>query len=39
MDEIHSWLNFEEETSQDELQEGLKGLTVASLKIPYKEER
>ena len=39
MDKIRSWLNFEEGTSQDELQEGLKGLTVASLKILYKEEK
>ena len=39
MDEICSWLNSEEETSQDELQEGLKGLTVAFLKILCKEEK
>ena len=39
MDKIRSWLNFEEGRSQDELQEGLKGLTVASLKILCKEEK
>ena len=39
MDKIRSWVNFEEGTSQDELQEGLKGLTVASLKILCKEEK
>ena len=38
MDKIRSWVNFEEGTSQDELQEGLKGLTVASLKILCKEK-
>ena len=39
MDKIRSWLNFEEGTSQDQLHEGLKGLTVASLKILCKEEK
>ena len=38
MDKIRSWLNFAEGTSQDVLQEGLKGLTVASLKILCKEK-
>ena len=39
MSKIRSWLNFEEGTTQDELQEGLKGLTLASLRILCKEEK